>query len=61
MSSAVPRVRPSDLPTKRVRAPDGSVIQLKVVQSGSPRLMQDLMAAAQSNIRRVRAEELGDR
>ena len=61
MASKAKTVRASDLITKRVRAPDGSVIQLKVVQSESPTLMHDLMAAAQSNIRRVRAEELGDR
>ena len=50
-------VRPSDLPTKRVRAPDGSVIQMKVVQSESPTLGQDLLAAFRSNVRRIKVEQ----
>jgi len=50
------RVRASDLPTKRVTAPDGTVVQLKVVQANSPTLAQDLLAAFRSNVRRVREE-----
>ena len=50
-------VRPSDLPTKRVRAPDGSTITMKVVQAESPTLAQDLLAAFRSNVRRVRTEQ----
>lgn len=50
------KVRASDLPTKRVTAPDGTVVQLKVVQANSPTLGQDLLAAFRSNVRRVREE-----
>ena len=50
------RVRASDLPTKRVTAPDGTIVQLKVVQANSPTLAQDLLAAFRSNVRRVREE-----
>ena len=50
-------IRPSDLPTKRIRAPDGSTITMKVVQAESPTLAQDLLAAFRSNVRRVRAEQ----
>ncbi len=49
-------VRPSDLPTKRVTAPDGSVIQMKVVNAESPTLGADLQAAFRSNVRRIRDE-----
>lgn len=49
-------VRPSDLPTKRVRAPDGTIISIKVVKSDSPTLGPDLAAAFQSNVKRIRAE-----
>lgn len=51
------RVRPSDLPTKIVRASDGSVVRVKVVQANSPTLDDDLLAAFRSNVRRVRAED----
>ena len=50
-------VRPSDLATKRVRAPDGSIIQMKVVQADSATLGEDLLAAFRSNVRRVKAEQ----
>ena len=50
-------VSPSDLATKRVRAPDGSVVQMKVVQSDSATLAEDLLAAFRSNVRRVKAEQ----
>ena len=50
-------VRPSDLVTKRVRAPDGSVVRMKVVQSDSPTLAEDLLAAFRSNVRRIKAEQ----
>lgn len=48
------QVRPSDLPTKRVRAADGSLVTVKVVQSDSETLEADILAAFQSNVRRVR-------
>ena len=51
------KVLPSDLPTKRVVAPDGSVIQMKVVQANSPTFAEDLLAAFRSNVRRIRAEQ----
>ena len=57
MASSPPKVRPSDLPTKRVRAPDGSIIQMKVVQSDSPTLGLDLLAAFRSNVRRIKTEQ----
>ena len=50
------KIRPSDLPTKRVTAPDGSVIQMKVVNAESPTLGADLLAAFRSNVRRIRDE-----
>ena len=52
-----PAVRPSDLPTKIVRASDGSVVRMKVVQANSPTLDDDLLAAFRSNVRRVRTED----
>lgn len=51
------QVRPSDLPTKTVRAADGTVVRMKVVQSDSPTLGQDLLAAFRSNVRRIKAEQ----
>ncbi len=51
------KTRPSDLRTKRVRAPDGTIIQMKVVQSDSPTLGFDLLAAFQSNVRRIKADQ----
>ena len=49
-------VKPSDLPTKRVRAPDGSFVHMKVVQASSPSLGADILAAFRSNVRRIRDE-----
>ena len=57
MATQLKTVRPSDLPTKRVRAPDGTVVQLKVVQSDSPTLGEDLLAAFRSNVRRIKADQ----
>lgn len=56
MTQSVKNVRPSDLPTKRVTAPDGSVVRMKVVQAESPTLAADLLAAFRSNVRRIRDE-----
>ena len=56
MSSRRREVRPSDLPTKIVHAPDGSVVRMKVVKAESPTLREDLLAAFRSNVRRVREE-----
>lgn len=56
MSVAKPKIRPSDLPTKRVRAPDGSIVNMKVVQADSETLAEDLLAAFRSNVRRIKAE-----
>jgi hypothetical protein len=47
-------VRPSDLPNKSVRAPDGKVVRLKVVQADSKTLEYDLLAAFRSNVRGIR-------
>jgi hypothetical protein len=57
MATQLKTVRPSDLPTKRVRAPDGTVVQLKVVQSDSETLGEDLLAAFRSNVRRIKADQ----
>jgi hypothetical protein len=57
MATQLKTVRPSDLPTKRVRAPDGTVVQLKVVQSDSETLAEDLLAAFRSNVRRIKADQ----
>ena len=57
MASQPPRVRPSDLPTKVVTAPDGSKVRMKVVQAESPSLPYDLLAAFRSNVRRIKADQ----
>jgi hypothetical protein len=54
MSKPLKIVRPSDLKTKRMRAPDGSMVVVKVVQSDSESLESDFLAAFRSNVRRVR-------
>ncbi len=46
-------LKPSDLPTKKVRSVDGSFINLKVVKSDSDKLDQELLAAFRSNVRRI--------
>lgn len=48
-------IRPSDLPTKTVRGADGKVVRMKVVQSESPTLPYDLLAAFRSNVKRIKA------
>ena len=50
-------VRPSDLPTKRVRASDGTIIQMKVVQADRTTFAQDMLAAFRSNVRRIKTEQ----
>lgn len=57
MASKAPKVRPSDLPTKVLRSPNGEVVRVKVIQSESPTLPYDLLAAFQSNVRRLRGEQ----
>lgn len=54
MSEPLKKVRPSQLASKRVRAPDGKLVTVKVVQSDSDTLEADFLAAFQSNVRRVR-------
>ncbi len=54
MSSRPTKVRPSDLPTKTVRSPDGELIRLKVVKADSKTLGEDLLAAFRSNVRGIR-------
>lgn len=51
-----PEVRPSDLPTKLVRASDGTVVRMKVVQASSATLDDDLLAAFRANVRRIKSE-----
>jgi len=52
-----PEITPRDLPTKIVRAPDGTTVRMKVVQADSPTLELDLLAAFRSNVRRIRADQ----
>lgn len=54
MSIRPRNVRPSDLPTKTVRAPSGEVVRLKVVKADSETLGEDLLAAFRSNVRSIR-------
>ena len=56
MASKAHKIRPSDLPTKMVRSANGETIKLKVIQSESPTLANDLLAAFQSNVRRITTE-----
>jgi hypothetical protein len=57
MASKAPKVRPSDLPTKIVHGPNGESVRVKVIQSESATLPYDLLAAFQSNVRRIRANQ----
>ena len=57
MASKAPKVRASDLPTKIVHGPNGQSVRMKVIQSESPTLPYDLLAAFQSNERRIRTEQ----
>jgi hypothetical protein len=50
------QIRPSDLPTKNVRSPDGQVVRLKVVKADSETLEHDLLAAFRSNVRAIRED-----
>lgn len=52
-----PTVRPGDLPTKTVRAADGTTVRVKVVQANSPTLDLDLLAAFRANVRRIKADQ----
>lgn len=56
-SISQPSVRASDLPTKVVRAADGTAVRMKVVQANSPTLDFDLLAAFRANVRRVKDEQ----
>ena len=56
MSNRPKKVRPSDLPTKRLRAPDGRLLSVKVVKADSDNLEGELLAAFQSNVRRLKDE-----
>jgi hypothetical protein len=53
-SVPAPATRVGDLPTETVRAADGTVIRMKLVQASSPTLDQDLLAAFRANVRRVK-------
>lgn len=57
MAARAPKIRPSDLPTKRMRAADGSIVQMKVVQADSPTFAHDLLAAFRANVRRIKADQ----
>jgi hypothetical protein len=56
-SVSTPVTRASDLPTKTVRAADGTAVRVKVVQANSPTLDQDLLVAFRANVRRVKDEQ----
>jgi hypothetical protein len=56
-SVLTPATRAGDLPTKTVRAADGTTVRVKVVQANSPTLDQDLLAAFRANVRRVKEEQ----
>ncbi|WCM28679.1 hypothetical protein NDN01_07145 [Sphingomonas sp. QA11] len=56
MTKVMPKIRASDLQTKRIRSPDGQIIAVKVVQSDSDTLEADFLAAFRSNVRRIRDE-----
>lgn len=56
MSSRPVNIRPSDLPTKTVRSPEGKLVRLKVVKSDSKTLGEDLLAAFRSNVRGIRED-----
>jgi hypothetical protein len=57
MATKAPKISPSDLPTKKMRAPDGTLYSMKVVQSDSATLGLDLQAAFRWNVSRIRAEQ----
>lgn len=57
MASKAPKIRPSDLPTKIVLGKNGEKIQVKVIQSESPTLAYDLLAAFRSNVRRIKQDQ----
>ena len=55
--SKIGHVRPSDLPTETVLLADGSTVKKKVIQVNSPTFAEDVLAAFQWNVRRIRAEQ----
>ena len=57
MATRAKTILPSDLPTKHVRAPDGSLYPMKVIQSESATFAQDMLAAFRWNVRRIRADQ----
>jgi hypothetical protein len=57
MASKAPNIRPSDLPTKTVHGPNGKKVRVKVIQSESPTLAYDLLAAFRSNVRRIKQDQ----
>lgn len=42
-----------DLPDKKIKTPDGNYITMKVVQSDSEHLKEDLLTAFRSNVARI--------
>lgn len=47
------KVLASDLKSKRYTAPDGTVVQMKVVRADSATFGWDMQAAFRSNVRRI--------
>nr|WP_295659487.1 hypothetical protein [Polymorphobacter sp.] len=50
-------IRPSDLETRTYRLADGTTVRKKVIQSNSPTLAEDILAAFRSSVRSIRAEQ----
>jgi hypothetical protein len=61
LASTPPKIRPSDLPTKTVRGREGKVVRVKVIQSESPTLAYDILAAFRSNVRRIKEVQRRER
>jgi hypothetical protein len=57
MATKAPKIRPSDLPNKTVHGPNGERLLVKVIQSESPTLAYDLLAAFRSNVRRIKQDQ----
>lgn len=47
------KLNPRDLPDKKVKTLDGNYITMKVVQSDSEHLEEDLLTAFRSNVARI--------
>lgn len=55
MTAGKPKKKAVDLPTKYVRAADGRIVQMKVVDADSGSFAADFLAAFNANVKRVRS------